>query len=64
MKHIVFFIVSLVMSINISARSFSERQLHLAAHVKVENTCPGSEPNEWLELVSDEEYDALGDAHI
>ena len=32
---------------------------HLATHVKVENSCPGSEPNEWLEPVSDEEYGAL-----
>ena len=32
---------------------------HLATHVKVENSCPGSEPNEWLEPVSDEEYDRL-----
>ena len=32
---------------------------HLATYVKVENTCPGSEPNEWLEPVSDEEYDRL-----
>lgn len=32
---------------------------HLATHIKVENTCPGSEPNEWLEPVSDEEYDRL-----
>ncbi len=32
---------------------------HLATHVKVENTCPGSAPNEWLEPVSDEEYDKL-----
>ncbi len=32
---------------------------HLATHVKVENSCPGSEPNEWLEPVSDEEYARL-----
>ena len=32
---------------------------HLATHVAVENTKPGSEPNEWLEAVSDEEYDKL-----
>ena len=32
---------------------------HIATHVAVENTKPGSEPNEWLEPVSDEEYDKL-----
>lgn len=32
---------------------------HIATHVAVENTCPGSEPNEWLEPVSDEEYNKL-----
>jgi len=32
---------------------------HLATHIKVENTCPESEPNEWLEPVSDEEYNKL-----
>ncbi len=32
---------------------------HIATHVEVENSCPGSEPNEWLEPVSDEEYDRL-----
>lgn len=32
---------------------------HIATHVEVENSCPGSEPNEWLEPVSDEEYDKL-----
>lgn len=34
---------------------------HLATHVAVENTKPGSEPNEWLEAVSDEEYNNLGE---
>ena len=33
---------------------------HLATHVAVENSQPGSAPNEWLEPVSDEEYDKLG----
>ena len=32
---------------------------HIATHVAVENTQPGSEPNEWLEPVSDEEYNKL-----
>ncbi len=32
---------------------------HLATHVKVENSRPGSQPNEWLEPVSDEQYDKL-----
>ena len=32
---------------------------HVATHVAVENSCPGSQPNEWLEPVSDEEYDKL-----
>lgn len=32
---------------------------HLATHVAVENSCPGSAPNEWLEPVSDEEYGKL-----
>lgn len=32
---------------------------HIATHVEVENSCPGSTPNEWLEPVSDEEYDKL-----
>lgn len=32
---------------------------HIATHVAVENTQPGSEPNEWLEPVSDEEYGKL-----
>ncbi len=32
---------------------------HLATHIKVENTYPESEPNEWLEPVSDEEYNKL-----
>ena len=32
---------------------------HIATHVAVENTKPGSEPNEWLEPVTDEEYDKL-----
>ena len=32
---------------------------HIATHVQVENTCPGSAPNEWLEPVSDEEYNKL-----
>ena len=32
---------------------------HIATHVAVENTCPGSEPNEWLEPVSDEVYNKL-----
>lgn len=32
---------------------------HIATHVEVENSCPGSAPNEWLEPVSDEEYDKL-----
>lgn len=31
----------------------------LSTHIKVENTCPRAEPNEWLEPVSDEEYDSL-----
>ncbi len=35
---------------------------HLATHVAVENSQPGSTPNEWLEPVSDEEYDKLPDA--
>ncbi len=32
---------------------------HVVTHVAVENSQPGSEPNEWLEAVSDEEYDKL-----
>lgn len=32
---------------------------HIATHVEVENTCPGAAPNEWLEPVSDEEYNKL-----
>lgn len=32
---------------------------HIATHVEVENSCPGSAPNEWFEPVSDEEYDKL-----
>lgn len=32
---------------------------HLATHVEVENTQPGSETNEWLEPVTDEEYNKL-----
>ncbi len=32
---------------------------HIATHVAVENTKPGSEPNEWLEPVTDEQYNAL-----
>ena len=32
---------------------------HIATHVEVENSCPGSASNEWLEPVSDEEYDKL-----
>ena len=34
---------------------------HIATHVKVENSQPGSEPNEWLEPVSDEEYANLSE---
>ena len=33
---------------------------HIATHVAVENSQPGSQPNEWLEPVSDEEYNKLG----
>jgi 4-carboxymuconolactone decarboxylase len=32
---------------------------HIATHVAVENSQPGSEPNEWLEPVTDEQYDKL-----
>lgn len=32
---------------------------HIATHIAVENTKPGSEPNEWLEPVSNEQYDRL-----
>ena len=32
---------------------------HIATHVAVENSKPGSEPNEWLEPVTDEEYNKL-----
>lgn len=32
---------------------------HIATHVEVENSCPGSAPNEWLEPVNDEEYNKL-----
>ena len=32
---------------------------HIATHVAVENSQPGSAPNEWLEPVSDEEYSKL-----
>ena len=32
---------------------------HLATHVAVENSCPGSALNEWLEPVTDEEYGKL-----
>lgn len=34
---------------------------HIATHVKVENSQPGSEPNEWLEPVSNEEYANLSE---
>lgn len=34
---------------------------HIATHVAVENSCPGAAPNEWLEPVSDEEYNKLED---
>ncbi len=34
---------------------------HIATHIKVENSQPGSEPNEWLEPVSDEEYANLSE---
>ena len=33
---------------------------HIATHVAVENSQPGSAPNEWLEPVTDEEYNKLG----
>lgn len=32
---------------------------HIATHVAVENSKPGSVPNEWLEPVTDEEYNKL-----
>ena len=32
---------------------------YIATHVAVENTQPGSAPNEWLEPVSDEEKNKL-----
>lgn len=32
---------------------------HIATHVQVENSTPGSEPNEWLEPVGDEQYNKL-----
>ena len=32
---------------------------HLATHIAVENTKPGSEANEWLESINDEEYGKL-----
>lgn len=32
---------------------------HIATHVVVENSQPGSAPNEWLEPVTDEEYNKL-----
>ena len=32
---------------------------HIATHVAVENSLPGSAPNEWLEPVSDEDYGKL-----
>lgn len=32
---------------------------HLATHVAVTNTAPGKEPNEWLEPVSDADYNKL-----
>lgn len=32
---------------------------HIATHVAVENSKPGSAPNEWLEPVADEEYNKL-----
>lgn len=32
---------------------------HIATHVEVENTQPGSAPNEWLEEVGDKEYNQL-----
>ncbi len=34
---------------------------HIATHVQVENSHPGSEPNEWLEPVSDEQYNSLAE---
>lgn len=44
---------------SVAANTLSERQLHIATHVAVENSKPGSEPNEWLEPVKDEEYNKL-----
>ena len=32
---------------------------HITTHVQVENSTPGSEPNEWLEAVDDEQYNSL-----
>lgn len=32
---------------------------HIATHIAVKDTKPGAEPNEWLEPVSDEEYNKL-----
>lgn len=32
---------------------------HIAPHVAVENSQPGSAPNEWLGPVTDEEYNKL-----
>lgn len=32
---------------------------HIATHVAVENSQPGSAPNYWLEPVTDEEYNKL-----
>ena len=34
---------------------------HIATHVAVENSQPGSAPNEWLEPVSDDEYSKLSE---
>ena len=34
---------------------------HIATHIAVENSQPGSAPNEWLEPVSDEEYNKLSE---
>ena len=34
---------------------------HIATHIAVENSQPGSAPNEWLEPVTDEEYNSLGE---
>ena len=61
MKKLLIILVIFMATINesVAANTLSKRQLHIATHVAVENSKPGLEPNEWLEPVTDEEYNKL-----